>query len=294
MPGPVLPRELDGCHVLALPARADVRTLAVAWFAGAAWEVLPLGADLPAVAGVAGRRPGQPPMSFSSSPSRPGRLRLTARAGLVGPSFLPTRAARAQGLPAQDLDLYALDPQVSDPLVLGWMTAAARRRGGAVVSADRTQVIAPDPAASVDLTVWTGTVLPSGNLVAAVRPFLAGSRLGPVEQGAGGAYLVTSRFEFDGALTLTASPATAVPVAVAAHPWGDRGPWTYQVTWRPPGPAEPSTDQPSRVHLIARARVAPVIARATLAVLRLAGGVVVDGGGFPVEADELVERGTTL
>lgn len=289
MPGPVLPSELDGCHILALPARADVRALAVAWFAGAAWEVLPLGGDPPAAAGAAGRRSGE----LSTSSSRPGRLRLTARAGLVGPSFLPTRAARAQGLPPQDLDLYALDPQVSDPLVLGWMTAAARRRGGAVVSADRSQVIAPDPAAAVDLTVWTGAVLPSGDLVAAVRPLLAGSRLGRVEQAADGAYAVTSRFEFDGALTLTASPAAAVPVAVATHPWGDRGPWTYQVTWLPPGPAEP-TDQPSRVHLIARARVAPVIARATLAVLRLAGGVVVDGGGFPVEADELVQRGTTL
>ena len=39
VPGPVLPSDLDGCHALALPAGADVRALAVAWFAGGLWEV---------------------------------------------------------------------------------------------------------------------------------------------------------------------------------------------------------------------------------------------------------------
>ena len=125
--------------------------------------------------------------------------------------------AHAAGLPERELDVYGLDPQVSDPLVLGWMTAVARHTGGEVVSADRRQVLVPDAGAAVDLTLWTGTVVPSGDLVAAVRPFLAGSRLGPVEQTAGGGYTVTSRFEFDGALTLTAEPRDAVPVCCRSN-----------------------------------------------------------------------------
>ncbi len=291
VPGPVLPSDLDGCHALALPAGADPRALAAAWFAGALWEVFPLGAGASALAGATGRHNLG---AFPSSLSRPGRLRLTARAGLSGPWPLAARQAGGAGLPDHDLDLYALDPQVSDPLVLGWMTAAARRTGGAVVSADRTQVIVPDAGSAVDLTLWTGTVVPPGDLVTAVRPFLAGSRPGPVQQLPGGGYALTSRFEFDGALTLTAQPRDAVPVAVAAQSWGEHGPWTYAAAWVPPEPAELTAVQPSRLHLIARSRVAPVVARTARAMLQLAGGAVVDDGGFPIAADELARRGTTL
>lgn len=291
VPGPVLPSDLDGCHALALPAGADPRALAAAWFAGALWEVFPLGAETSALAGVSGRHELG---VFPAPPARPGRLRLTARAGLSGPWPLAARQASGQGLPDHDLDLYALDPQVSDPLVLGWMTAAARRTGGAVVSADRSQVIVPDAGSAVDLTLWTGAVVPPGDLVTAARPFLAGSRPGPVQQLSGGAYALTSRFEFDGALTLTAQPRDAVPVAVASLSWGEHGPWTYAVAWVPPDPAELTAEQPSRLHLIARSRVAPVVARTARAMLQLAGGVVVDDGGFPITADELARRGTTL
>ena len=211
-----------------------------------------------------------------------------------GEDAVRVRTSRAVGLPDRDLDLYGLDPQASDPLVLGWMTAVARHTGGAVISADRSQAIVPDAGAAVDLTLWTGTVVPSGDLVAAVRPFLAGSRPGPVEQQPGDAYSMTSRFEFDGALTLAAQPRDAVPVAVATQRWGEHGPWTYSVTWVPPDPAELTAEQPSRLHLIARSRVAPVVARAARALLQLAGGVVVDDGGFPISDDELTRRGTTL
>ncbi len=286
-----LPTDLEDRHVLALPVGVDVGGLAVAWFVGSAWEVLPLGADTFGYAALPERRfrgAVQEPVL------RPGRLRLTARAGLDGPWLLPAADARLQGLPDQDLDLYALDPRVTDPLVLGWMTAAARRSGGAVVSADRRQVLLPDPGAAVDLTLWTGTVLESEDLVAAVRPALAGSRLGRVERGPDGGYAMTSRFEFDGGVVVTVARRTAVPVAVAGLSWGDHGPWTYTVAWRPPDPAELTAEQPSRTHLIARTRVAQVVARAARAVLGAAGGVVVDDGGFPVSDDELAMRGTTL
>jgi len=274
--------------VLALPAGTDIRALAIAWFVGGTWEVAPVTAEL--TLGADRRFRGSAAEPFA----RPGRLRLTGRAGLVGPWPVRAADARVQGLPDRDLDLYALDPQVTDPLVLGWMTAAARRSGGAVVSADRSQVIAPDAGASVDLTLWTGSVLAASDLVTAVRPFLAGSRMGVLEQRPDGAYSVTSAFQFDGAIRVSVERRNAVPVAVAAMQWGDQGPWTYTVSWVPPEPHELTAEQPSRPHVIARTRVAPVVARAARGLLQVAGGAVVDDGGFPVSDDELASRGTTL
>jgi hypothetical protein len=285
MPEVQLPSELDGCHALALPAGEDVHALAVAWFATSAWEVYPIDAEQ----GEVDRRS----RTQEQSP-RPGRLRLTARAALTGPWRIPADSARGLGLPDRDLDLFALDPRLADPLVLGWMTAAARRAGGGVLSADRRQAIVPDPASAVDLTLWSGTAVPSGELVAAVRSVLAGARMRPVEQLSGGGYAVTARFEYDGALALTVQPRDAVPVAVAASAWGDQGPWTYQVSWVPPDASELTVEQPSRPHLIARSRVTPVVARAARTMQQVAGGVVVDDGGFPVTADDLTRRAATL
>ena len=51
---------------------------------------------------------------------------------------------------------------------------------------------------------------------------------------------------------------------------------------------------PAYQDYIARSRVAPVVARAARAMLQVAGGVVVDDGGFPVPDDELARRGSTL
>ena len=128
MAAPALSADLDDCHVLALPAGTDIRSLAVAWFVGGTWEVLPVAADTAPIPQVSERRfRGSTPEPLG----RPGRLRLTARAGIVGPWSLRAAEARLQGLPDRDLDLYALDPHVSDPLVLGWMTAAAGPPRGA-------------------------------------------------------------------------------------------------------------------------------------------------------------------
>lgn len=296
VPAPVLPQDLDGCHALALPAGADVRALAAAWFAEVAWEVFPLAPTALWDTATQFRAAGA---AMPAGDARQGRLRLVAGTTLTGPWSLPAHRA-ADGLPARDLDLYALAPGVSDPLILGWLGAAARRAGGAVISADRTQVLAPDPSTAVDLTLWTGTALTAPELVARVRPFLAGARVGepsalPGGQPGGPApYSVTARFEFDGAVDVSAQPRDAVPVAVVSQAWGAAGPWTYRFSWAPPDPAELSAPQPSRLHVIARNRVAPVIARVARALQQTAGGVVVDDGGFPVGDDELAARSVTL
>lgn len=291
VPGPELPSDLDGCHALAIPAGVDIRALAAAWFADSGWEVFPL-APQP-VPESPGRGRGAVPLAQS----RPGRLRLAGQHALVGPVRLHAQEARALGLPERELDLFGLPASVSDPVALGWLTAAARHTAGAVLSADRSQVIVPDPAAAVDLTLWTGTRLTASELVTVVRPFLAGARVEQAQTLAGagdGAFSVAASFEFDGALTVFAQPRDAVPVAVAAVEWGVHGPWTYHVAWVPPDPAELTAEQPSRLHLIARARVTPVLARVVRALLQSAGGVVVDDGGFPVSPDELTQRATTL
>ncbi len=292
VPGPELPSDLDGCHALAIPAGEDVRTLAAAWFADAGWEVFPLAPEQASQESHGRGRSGIP-----MAQSRPGRLRLAGHTALVGPVRLHTEEARAEGLPERELDLYGLPASVTDPVALGWLTAAARRTGGAVVSADRSQVIVPDQGTAVDLTLWSGAKLTASELVATVRPFLAGARVDQAQAliGAGdGAFSVEARFEFDGALTFIAQPRDAVPVAVAAVEWGVHGPWTYYVAWVPPDPTELTAEQPSRLHLIARSRVSPVLARVVRALLQSAGGVVVDDGGFPVGPDELTRRAATL
>lgn len=292
VPGPELPSDLDGCHALAIPAGEDIRALAAAWFADSGWEVFPLAPE-PVSGDARDRARGAVPMAQS----RPGRLRLAGQHALVGPVRLHAREARALGLPERELDLFGLPASVTDPVALGWLTAAARRTAGAVLSADRSQVIVPDPATAVDLTLWTGTRLTASELVTVVRPFLAGARVEQAQALAGagdGAFSVAARFEFDGALTVFAQPRDAVPVAVAAVQWGAHGPWTYHVAWVPPDPAELTAEQPSRLHLIARSRVAPVLARVVRALLLSAGGVVVDDGGFPVTPDDLTRRAATL
>lgn len=286
VPDPALPRHLDGCHVLALTAGWDLQPLAAAWFAGAIWEVAPQPVDPALLTPPSGRARDE----YLPPEPRPGRLRLAGAMTMTGPWSLP--AGGASGLPDRPLDLYALTRGAADPMVLGWLAAAARRAGGAVVSADRKQVIVPDAAASVDLTLWTGTAYAAPDLVAAARPYLAGARVGqPMAiPGVPAAYTVTAEFQYDGALTIAAQPRDAVPVAVAAVEWGEQGPWTYQVSWVPPDPAELRAAQPSREHLIARTRVVPVVARVLRGLLAAAGGIVVDEGGFPIGDDELAHR----
>jgi hypothetical protein len=291
-PVPVLPSELAGQHVLVLPASADVEVLARAWFPGAAWDV-PLTSgtvESPGRGGLLRRR------SAESATTRPGLLRISVGADLTGPHPYPRAAA---GLLAGDVQLYALSGSTTDQLVVGWLTAAARRVGGQVVPADRSVVIAPDPATAVNLTVWSGLALSADEMVAPVRSGLAGARLGAAQQtgpaGEGPApSRLTAEFSYDGALVVTAGPRETMPIALADATWGPLGPWAYEVAWRPPDPRELTEQQPSHVHVVARGRVSPVVARVARGIWRRVSGTVVDDAGFVVPADELDARTSTL
>ena len=298
-----LPRELDGRNVLVVPHGTDVVVLAAAWFPDASWTREPVSA-----AEAARSRPmtGARFRGISSlvTEPAPGLLRLNGAASLEGPTTAGRAEAHAAGLAAPEVDLYALvpaDPRASLELVYGWMAAAARRAGGSIVPADRAQVVVPDPGSAVDLTLWSPTPLSAQDALPLVRPAMTGARVGPTDvphpqQSEGNAgpptFSVTATFEYDGAITVRSGRSTEVPVALSRLDWREYGPWSYHVTWIPPQPEELRLEHPSQLHLIARSRVEPSVARIAAALWRAVGGTVVDTGGFIVPPAELQGRVT--
>ncbi|WP_138067688.1 hypothetical protein [Cellulomonas rhizosphaerae] len=278
-----VPAELDGQHVVALPRGTDVLALAGAWFAGASWEAAPV-ASAPATRMAGARFRGV--VVQEASAATLGRLRLGDAGVLVGPA------------PSPDHDVYGL-AEGSDPAV-GWMTAAARRTGGLVVAPDRSRSLVPDRHADVSLTLWSAQPMAAVDAVPLVRPALAGARVGPVDlprpNGTADTgpqpFGVTAMFDYDGAVTLTMRRQTDGPVVLGSLDWREHGPWAYRVVWEPLEPGELETETPSPLHVIARDRVMPSMARVIAALWRAVGGTVVDAGGFVVTPDELRERAT--
>ncbi|QCB94881.1 hypothetical protein [Cellulomonas shaoxiangyii] len=293
-PAPV-PPALDGLHVLALPAGSDVLALARAWFPEAGWERVPT-AGQPAVRPTGARFRGITVEPVATA----GALVLAEGVTVTGPHPSDAAAARAMGLPAKDADLYGLPvvtpagAAVTADLVAGWATAAARRTGGGIVPADRRYAVVPDPASALDLTLWSPVTIAAQDAVPLVRPALSGSRLGPTEtpqQGSGAeGFSLTATYEYDGAVIVRLTRSREVPVVLSTLDWREHGPWGYHVTWRPPDPRELELEHPSQLHVVARQRVAPAVARVTATLWRAAGGTVVDAGGFVVPAAELDDR----
>ncbi|MDC7122568.1 hypothetical protein OMK64_13585 [Cellulomonas fimi] len=313
----VIPAPLVGRHVLLLPAGTDVRPLAAAWFPGAAWDRQPLD---PGERPAAARPTGARFRGIVVEAPRPttGLLRLDATAALDGPVRLGEPVARALGLGARELDAWTLvtgaepdaaaDPDAAVParsgrheLAEGWTVAAARRVAGAVLPADGSRVVAPDPAAAVDLTLWSSLPLAPQDVVPLVRPALAGARIGPADAPAPSAadptaqpFSVSAAFEYDGVVTIRASRAREVPLVLSTVDQRQYGTWAYHVAWQPTDPTQLLAEQPSQLHLIARSRVTPSVARVAATLWRVAGGTVVDSGGFVVTPDELVDRSRDL
>ncbi|MDQ0375390.1 hypothetical protein [Cellulomonas humilata] len=298
-----LPGDLDGRNVLVVPRGTDVVVLATAWFPDAAWTREPVSAEQAAkVRPMTGAR-FRGISSVVAEPA-PGLLRLNGAASLEGPTPVGRAEAQAAGLVVPEVDLYALvpaDPRASLDLVYGWMTAAARRAVGSIVPADRGKVVVPDPGAAVDLTLWSPMPLSAQDALPLVRPAMTGARVGPTDvprpqqsEGASGppTFSVTATFEYDGAITVRTGRSTEVPVALSRLDWREFGPWSYHVSWRPPEPEELRSEHPSQLHLIARSRVEPSVARIAAALWRAVGGTVVDSGGFIVTPAELQDRAT--
>ncbi|QHT57751.1 hypothetical protein GXP71_17835 [Cellulomonas sp. H30R-01] len=317
----VIPAPLVGRHVLVLPAGTDVRPLAAAWFPGAVWERQPLD---PGERPAAARPTGARFRGIVVEAPRPttGLLRLDASAALDGPVRLGEPVARALGLGARELDAWSLvvgagddgsgsepartdgapgDPASRHELAEGWTVAAARRVRGAVLPADGSRVVAPDPAAAVDLTLWSPLPLAPQDVVPLVRPALAGARIGPADaptpepaDPTAQPFSVAAAFEYDGVVTIRAARAREVPLVLSTVDQRQYGTWAYHVAWQPPDSTELLQEQPSQLHLIARSRVTPSVARVAATLWRVAGGTVVDSGGFVVTPDELTDRARDL
>jgi hypothetical protein len=298
-----LPVGLKDRHVLLVPRGTDVLALAAAWFPEAAWSRPPV------QAGAGGRMTGARFRGMAAQPvaAEAGLLRLDATMALQGPAPLGADLVRDLGLGQRDLDAYALvaiDPTVplagaALDLVTGWFVAAARRTGGGILPADRARLVQPDPGAAVDLTLWSAVPMSANDAVPLVRPALHGARIGAGElpsqaYAPEGAFSITAVFEYDGAVTVRAARSGDVPMVLSTLDWREYGPWAYHVVWQPTSPEELTMDQPSPLHVIARSRVSPGIARATSALWRAVGGSVVDAGGFLVTPDELRERASNI
>ncbi len=318
----VLPAHLAGRHVLVLPAGTDVRTLAQAWFPGATWERRPTDpADTPVVARPTGARF----RGIVAEAPRPttGVLRLDAATAVDGPVLVDEATSRALGLGARELDAWVLVaddggagtggvaaadgaaaggvpvPGLHD-LALGWTVAAARRAAGAVLPSDGSRVVAPDPASAVDLTLWSAVPLAPQDVVPLVRPAFGGARIGPtdvpqpaVSDPGAQPFSLAATFEYDGVVTVRAARAREVPLVLSTVDQRQYGTWAYHVVWQPPDPSELHVEHPSQLHVIARSRVSPSVARVTATLWRVAGGTVVDSGGFAVPPEELAERART-
>jgi hypothetical protein len=298
-----LPVGLTDRHVLVVPSGADVLALAAAWFPEAAWSRLPVRA------GAAGRMTGARFRGMAAQPTGGAAdlLRIDDASALEGPTPLGAATARELGLGQRDVEAYALVP--ADPstplqgaaldLVTGWLVAAARRTRGAILPADRSRVVLPDPGAAVDLTLWSAVPMSAHEVAPLIRPALHGARIGAGDvpsqsQAAEGTFAITAVFEYDGAVSVRAARSADVPMVLSTLDWREYGPWAYHVVWQPTTPDELTMDQPSPLHVIARQRVSPGIARAAAALWRAAGGAVVDSGGFLVSPDELRERASNI
>lgn len=286
---PAVPVELDGSHVLAVPRGTDLLPLAHAWFPTARWVREP--------APVAVARPvtGARFRGIAVAAAAPaGALRLGDGPEVTGPYPLAAADARVLGLPARDCDLYGVPaPPVAgaDPgQVAGWLVAAARRTGGGILPAARDRAVVPDPAAAVDLSLWSPVELSAADAVPLLRPALPGSRATPPQPGADGGFTLTATYPYDGAVVVTCARATEVPVVLSTLDRRTHGPWGYRVVWHPPDPLALSDPHPSQLHVVARQRVAPAVARAVAALWRAAGGTVVDAGGFVLTPGDVEAR----
>ncbi len=184
-----------GRHLLALPAGPgpdEVGALAASRFPAARWDQPD--AQLVHAGGAALRV-----------------LRLGRRSRLIGPHPLGPGDAATLGLPGQPATVWQLDcpperggppgpggdrdglkrafpeamPVREEERSLHWLVATARRLGGSVRTAGAGTVLMPDPAALVDLVLYTDRWLEPDQLLATTRQVVRRARI----SGAGDRYL---------------------------------------------------------------------------------------------------------
>lgn len=348
MPLPVLdPSSSDvaGRHLLLLPddvGHDEVEVLAVSHFPVAGWDVLPTTAPPRPSGGARGLRVTQAP---------PGVLRLSERSTLEGPWTVDEATADALRLPRSARLAYvvhapvereevAVHPAGGDPdglrrafprglpadeeaRTVAWSVAVARRLGGAVRCApagrgESATVLVPDPAAAVDLTVWTDIWLDAAGALAVMRQAVpratptdppAGRRAvtsepDPRAHGDGDAnsddpepeapagpvrppYAMVADLELDGRVHLEVADEPSPPPVIAQVPWAAHGALAYRVRWEPQDGTGLGAERPSVHHRVARSRATPLVVAVTRAVHAAVGGEITDTMDFVVDPADL-------
>lgn len=313
-----VPEMYSSDHLLALPrsrgvARPGIEALATAWFPEAGWVSEP--SSGPAERPMAGARfRGVVPDDVR----RPGVLRLTEGVEVVGPFVVPAPQSLALDLASSVAELWAvrvahrsrdrLPAEVDDRdglarvfaaglpddvelRVLRWMVAAARKVGGTLF-VDGAVPLAPEPAAAVELTLYSAQALTPDAALGSLQTVVPGARVVEVVERPDRLvdYALDGETAYDGALRVVVRKVDVVPAVLGALDWREYGPFAYRMSWVPADPYELEVEEPSGLHLIARSRMRASVARLASVLQGRAAGVLVDDGGFEVTSAEVDER----
>jgi hypothetical protein len=97
------------------------------------------------------------------------------------------------------------------------------------------------------------------------------------------AFAIVGDVGWDGVIEVLVHLTDGHEPAVAGQPWGNDEFVTYEVRWGCPDPAQRESRYPTDVFRSGRARVAPLVARTTRAIIEATHGIVVDEDGFRVD-----------
>ncbi|MET4224651.1 hypothetical protein [Oerskovia enterophila] len=313
-----VPEMYSSDHLLALPrsrgvARPGIEALAQAWYPEAGWVSEP--SSGPAERPMAGARfRGVVPDDVR----RPGVLRLTEGVEVVGPFVVPAPQSLALDLASSVAELWAVRvahrsrdrlpaeaddrdglarvfaaglPDDVELRAVRWMVAAARKVGGTLF-VDGVLPLAPEPAAAVDLTLYSAQALTPDAALGSLQTVVPGARVVEVVERPDRLvdFALDGETAYDGALRLVVRKVDVVPAVLGALDWREYGPFAYRMSWVPADPYELEVEEPSGLHLIARSRMRASVARLASVLQGRAAGVLVDDAGFEVTSAEVDER----
>lgn len=316
----LVPAEHASKHLLVVPeqASAALLDLAGAWFADVGWLSEPAQTSTPRR--MAGARFRGMQAATAPAESGPGRLRVgdehcadgpfpvsaeqVAHLGIAGPAqvwplgradgMVDVRGPRPGAYDDRDGIARAFAsglPDGEELRVVQWAVAVARKLGGAVL-ADGRHLLRPDPSGAVDLALYSAHHLPAADMLAMVRSFVATAHVEAEEAmpGGGTRYRLVGTTPYDGAIVVQSERVERVPRALVALEWREYGPFAYHLAWRPHEPYDLQVEEPSGVHVIARARMRAMLARLALLVHSRTEGVFVDDGAFVATVGEVERR----
>ncbi|GAA2517397.1 hypothetical protein FB389_1056 [Rarobacter incanus] len=273
---------------LAIPEHRNIVALASAKFERPQWVVTPeesaSSRQAPKMSGGARFRGAM----SAPDPVDP-QFALTPEIVLTGPLPLGPREAQQLGLLGVPHSIFVL-PEVEPGHVAElreWALAVAKHCWGGVIQESGT-ILRPDPESLVDLRLYSPDPQPMSIVQEVVRSVLPRAQ---EYQDSDGTTALYTTLEYDGTIVIKRSRATRdLPPALATVDWRDYGPHVYEVSWIPPDPEELTQEMPSSLHMIARRRAAPMVARTMAMLQQKFEGTVLDTEDFMVQSEALQAR----